>query len=117
MRYRSAMVFGSFVVLHGAAKARALEVLAARLLPGLPGQRPASAQELRATAVLALPIEEWSLKVSSGWPEDATDDLALPLWAGVVPLRHVWGEPAPAPDLAPGIVVPAQIERWPEGRA
>jgi nitroimidazol reductase NimA-like FMN-containing flavoprotein (pyridoxamine 5'-phosphate oxidase superfamily) len=66
MRYRSAMVFGSCEVLHGRQKAASLARLAARLLPGLEGARPPSEQELTATAVLALPLEEWSV---ARWPQ------------------------------------------------
>jgi uncharacterized protein len=117
MRYRSAMVLGTFAALHGTDKERALQVIAARLLPGLRDARPPSEKELRATSVLALPIDEWSLKVSAGHPEDDRADLSRPAWAGVVPLQHTWGEPEPAPDLAPGIEVPPAVATWPEGRS
>jgi nitroimidazol reductase NimA-like FMN-containing flavoprotein (pyridoxamine 5'-phosphate oxidase superfamily) len=125
MQYRCAMIFGSFEVLHGRAKARALEVLAHRLLPGLADQRPPSVSELAATAVLALPIRggedgepvNWSVKVGAGGPDDVPGDRDRPVWAGVVPLRHLWGAPEPAPDLASGIEVPAALAGWREGRA
>jgi hypothetical protein len=117
MRYRSAMVLGTFAALHGSDKERALQVLAARLLPGLQGARLPSAKELRATTVLALPLGEWSVKVSGGDPEDDRGDLDRRVWAGVVPLQHTWGAPEPAPDLAPGIAVPPAVAAWPEGRA
>jgi nitroimidazol reductase NimA-like FMN-containing flavoprotein (pyridoxamine 5'-phosphate oxidase superfamily) len=117
MQYRCAMVLGSFEVLHGKAKERALGVLAARLLPGLEGARTPSAKELVATAVLALPLDEWSLKVSDGCGEDAPGDLERPVWAGVIPMLHSWGAPVPAPDLALGIPAPAAIASWPTGRA
>jgi nitroimidazol reductase NimA-like FMN-containing flavoprotein (pyridoxamine 5'-phosphate oxidase superfamily) len=117
MRYRSAMVLGTFATLHGADKERALQVLAGRLLPGLSGARPPSEKELRATTMLALPLDEWSLKVSDGHPEDDSGDLSRGVWAGVVPLQHTWGEPEPAPDLAPGIEVPPAVAGWPRGRA
>ena len=56
--------------------------------------RGPSKKELAQTSVLALPIEEWSLKVSNHIdPDDAEEDLDLPYWAGVLPLHHVWGEP------------------------
>jgi nitroimidazol reductase NimA-like FMN-containing flavoprotein (pyridoxamine 5'-phosphate oxidase superfamily) len=117
MQYRCAMVFGSFWVLHGREKARALGVLAERLLPGVEGQRPPSARELAATAVLAMPLQTWSLKVSAGPPDDASEDLGRPVWAGVVPLRHVWGDPVPAPDLDPALAPPPAIPGWPQGRS
>ena len=117
MRYRSAMVYGCFEVLHGPAKGAALAALAARLLPGVAEARPPSEKELAATAVLSLPLEEWSLKVSGGHPEDALADLDRPVWAGTVPLQHTWGEPIDAPDLAAGLRAPEAISRWPAGRA
>ena len=117
MRYRCGMVFGSFEVLHGRDKRAALNLLAAKLLPGLEGARPPSEQELAATAVLAMPLEEWSLKVSAGHPEDADDDLDRPVWAGTIPLHHVWGAPQPAPGLSPQLAVPPAIAAWPQGRA
>jgi uncharacterized protein len=116
MQYRCGMVFGSFWVLHGREKLRALEVLAQRLLPGIEGQRPPSARELAATAILAMPIESWSVKVSAGPPEDDAGDLDRPVWAGVVPLRQVWGEPVPAPDLAAAApAAPEAIRQWARG--
>jgi nitroimidazol reductase NimA-like FMN-containing flavoprotein (pyridoxamine 5'-phosphate oxidase superfamily) len=124
MQYRSAMIFGSFEVLQGRAKARALEVLARRLLPGVTGQREPSAQELAATAVLALSIMDgtsgrapnWSLKISADGPDDGPADRDLPVWAGVVPLHHTWGTPRPAPELPAGIEVPPAVARWADGR-
>jgi nitroimidazol reductase NimA-like FMN-containing flavoprotein (pyridoxamine 5'-phosphate oxidase superfamily) len=117
LRYRSAMILGTFAVLHGSDKEHALQVLAARLLPGLEGARTPSEKELKATTVLTLPLADWSLKISDGHPEDDSGDLGRPVWAGAVPLHHVWGEPEPAPDLASGIDVPPAFGAWPEGRA
>ena len=101
MRYRSAMVYGSYAPvedqLHG------LQVLTEHLLPGRWDElRAPSAKELAATLVLAVPLEEWSLKVSDGWPEDEPGDLAAPVWAGVLPCRTSWGAPLDAPDLGAG---------------
>ena len=116
MRYRSVMMLGRFSRLHGEDQEAGLAVLARRLLPGLEGARPPAAKELAATMVLALPLTEWSLKVSAGHPEDDPADLDRPVWAGTVPLHHTWGTPEPAPDLAPGIEVPAALRHWPAGR-
>jgi hypothetical protein len=66
-------------------------------------------RELAATLVLALPITEWSLKVSAGWPDDPPEDVAGDAWAGVVPLERRYGAPRPAPDLTDGIPVPPSV--------
>ncbi len=108
--YRSAVVFGRFTVLEGEDKQAALDVLVEKFVPGrLAEVRASTAKELAATIVLAMPIEQWSLRVSEQWPEDPPDDVAGEAWAGVVPLRTVFGEPRPAPDLRPGIPVPASV--------
>jgi nitroimidazol reductase NimA-like FMN-containing flavoprotein (pyridoxamine 5'-phosphate oxidase superfamily) len=118
MNYRSAMVFGSFEQLAGEPKERSLAILSARLLPGLTGARTPSPTELTATSVLSMPLAEWSLKVSDkDGPEDVPTDVDRPVWAGIVPLRHVWGDPLDAPDLGPGLPAPAALADWPEGRS
>ena len=61
------------------------------------------------TLVVRLPLEEWSLKISADWSEDPPEDIAGPAWAGMVPLVTTYGEPLDAPDLAPGIEVPASV--------
>ncbi len=110
LRYRSAVLFGTFTELHGQRHADAVAVLSDRLIPGRRSEvRPSTAKELAATMVLAMPLERWSLKISEGWPEDPDTDLAGPAWAGVVPLSRVAGEPQPAPDLRPGIAVPPSV--------
>lgn len=117
MNYRSAMVLGRCTELAGEDKAHALAVLSEHLLPGMTQQRTPTRKELAATSVLALPLEEWSLKVSAkDGPEDDPSDLDRPVWAGIVPLHHTWGTPLDAPDLAEPYPVPPQIADWPAGR-
>lgn len=112
LHYRSAVLFGRCRTLTDpAAKERALDLITARLVPGRPAEvRRPHKTELSATLVLALPIIEWSLKVSDGWPDDPADDVAGPAWAGVVPRRSSFGAPRPAPDLRDGIPVPASVQ-------
>jgi nitroimidazol reductase NimA-like FMN-containing flavoprotein (pyridoxamine 5'-phosphate oxidase superfamily) len=109
IRYRSAVIFGRCSPVTDD-KERLLDLVTERLLPGRVAEiRRPSRAELAATLVLALPIDDWSLKVSDGWPEDEPDDVAGPAWAGVVPLRLSYDAPLPAPDLAPGIDVPESV--------
>jgi len=109
IRYRSAVLFGRCQTL-GDDKQRFLDLVTEALIPGRVAEvrRPTRA-ELAATLVLALPIDDWSLKVSAGWPEDEDHDIAGPAWAGVVPVRLVHQAPLDAPDLRAGIAVPASV--------
>jgi nitroimidazol reductase NimA-like FMN-containing flavoprotein (pyridoxamine 5'-phosphate oxidase superfamily) len=103
MRYRTAMVFGSYRPV--ADRLAALRVLTEHLLPGRwDDLRPPTDKELAATLILCVPLNEWSMKVSDGWPEDDDGDLDAPVWAGVVPCRTTWDAPLDAPDLLPGRV-------------
>jgi nitroimidazol reductase NimA-like FMN-containing flavoprotein (pyridoxamine 5'-phosphate oxidase superfamily) len=116
MNYRSAVVFGRAKPVGDTAgdKLAALRLLAERLMPGRWDEvRPPRARELAGTLVLALPLDEASVKISAGPPSDSDDpppDLAV--WAGVLPLRVAAGTPEPAPDVPPGVPVPASIARY-----
>lgn len=99
MNYRAVMVLGSCVELTGAEKEAALRTISDHLLPGRWADiREPSRRELAATTVLALPLDEASVKVSEGPPDDAEEDLLRPTWAGHLPVHEVFGEPVPAPD-------------------
>lgn len=109
MRYRSAVLFGRCQVVED--KQRALDVITDGLIPGRSKEVRASlAKELAAVLVLALPIDEWSLKVSEGWPDDPDEDVAGPAWAGVLPVVQHYGDPRPAPDLRAGIDLPDSVQ-------
>lgn len=112
--YRSAMILGrARAVLEPREKMAALEAVVEHALPGRWAQvRPPSENELRATAVIALEIDEASAKVRSGPPLDDEDDYALDAWAGVLPLRTVAGAPEPDARMAGGIDPPAQMSAY-----
>jgi nitroimidazol reductase NimA-like FMN-containing flavoprotein (pyridoxamine 5'-phosphate oxidase superfamily) len=100
MHYRSAMVFGTAAEVPSDEKVAALRAMSEAWLPGRwDTLRPPNPRELAATMVLALPLDEWSVKVSDGPPEDPEDDLDAPVWAGVLPIVTTYGDPVPAPDL------------------
>lgn len=111
VNYRSVVAFGRAVVVDDAAsKADALARFVDAVLPGRAAEsRPADASELAATTVLRFEIVDASAKVRGGSVKDAQDDLALPHWAGVVPLRTGYGEAIAEPDLAAGIALPGSV--------
>lgn len=113
VNYRSVVVLGrAAAVVDPAEKAAALEAFTERLVAGRWAEaRPPSAHELKATGVLCLPLDEASAKVRSGGPGGADGpDGDLDVWAGVVPLSVVAGEPVPDPALRDGIPVPASVQ-------
>ena len=110
MHYRSATILGVAAEVPAHERLRSLEVLTDHLLPGRWAElRAPLPKELAATSVLAVPLDEWSVKVSTGFAEDPAGDLDQPVWAGVVPLRPVLGVPVDAPDLGPDREVPAHV--------
>lgn len=115
VNYRCAMVYGLPDRIEDPAdKLAALEVLSEHIAPGQWSYaRSPSVTELAKTTVLRLSLDEASVKVSEGPPDDDADDLSLDLWAGVVPLATVRHDPLPAPDLRDGITVPWHVASGP----
>lgn len=101
MNYRSAVIYGEARVLtDDSERLRALRVITEQLIPGRwSGAREPNRKELAATAVLAVPLAEASVKSRTGAPLDEDEDYALGYWAGVIPVRTVFGEPEPDTDL------------------
>jgi nitroimidazol reductase NimA-like FMN-containing flavoprotein (pyridoxamine 5'-phosphate oxidase superfamily) len=105
MNYRSVVVLGTATLVEETeAKAEALRIISEQIVPGRwKDARPPTAQELKATTVLALPIDEASAKVRTGPPKDDEEDYALDIWAGVLPLSLQPGTPIPDPQLKAGV--------------
>jgi uncharacterized protein len=114
MNYRSVVVLGrAREVADLEEKRRALDVIVEHVCRGRSRDtRPPSRRELDATLVLALPIEEASAKTRSGPPLDDAEDLALPHWAGELPLRLEAQEPVADPGLAREVVVPEYVSDY-----
>ncbi len=108
MNYRSVVAFGRARRIEGdVARRQALDALVEHLVPGRSHDaRGPSTGEMMATEILEFPITEASAKVREGPPIDAAGDLALPVWAGVVPLAVAPGDPIAAPDLVADIPPP-----------
>jgi uncharacterized protein len=113
-QYRSVMVLGrTGLVTDLAEKDAALEALVEHFMPGRSADaRAGTRREVAATAVLAVPLKEVSAKVRTGDPKDDDEDYALPVWAGILPLAIVPGEPIPDSRLDPGIAVPSYVKDW-----
>ena len=112
VNYRCAMVFGVPEVLTDRAeKLAGLQVISDHVAPGQwEYARFPSEKELAATTVLRLALDEASVKVSAGPPDDGDGpDAALPVWAGEVPLRTVRLDPVADPALADGIELPTHL--------
>jgi uncharacterized protein len=112
--YESAVVLGCFHRIEDhAERLVALEAFTEKLLPGRWREvRPPNRKELKATAILAMPIEEASVKVRSGPPsDDDSADAALDTWAGVIPIVTSFGAPIPSPGLREGISVTPSVRR------
>lgn len=97
MNYRSVVMLGTaHLVAHRDEKLDALRRFTNRMIAGRWEEaRQPTDQELKATSVLALPLQEVSAKVRTGPPLDDDDDYARPIWAGVVPLSLQAAQPVP----------------------
>ena len=114
INYRSVVVFGSaHAVESDKEKDAALKAFTEHIMRGRwDDVRWPTAQELAATTVLVLPLSEASAKVRTGPPVDDEEDYALPVWAGVLPLRVEPGAPEADPRLPAGTPVPEYVARF-----
>ena len=118
VNYRAVMVFGQAEPVKGPeAKARALQAMMDHLFPGRwDALRPMKTQELKATAILSLPLTQATAKIGHGFATDLPQDASWPVWAGILPIRLMMGTPEPAPDLAPDLPLPDHASAYVMGR-
>jgi len=112
MNYRSAVILGQAkLVVDAEAKMHGLKVLTDHLAPGSwEHAREVNTKEFAAVSVLALDLAEASVKMRAEGPDDEPDDVgADAAWAGVLPVRTVFGAPEPSTDLSPGWTVPPHV--------
>ena len=110
MNYRSAVIYGAFEPVPDAHKAAALDAFMESLVPGRSAEvRRGNAQELAATTILRLALDEAACKVRSGGPKDDADDLDLAVWAGVLPMALL---PLPPVVDASPLGTPAYVQDW-----
>ena len=112
INYRSAMIYGQpRLVTDPAERLAGLRTIAEHVAPGQwDYARQPSRKELAAVRLLALSLDEASVKIRTGPPSDGdSPDAALGLWAGELPLATTWEQPIPDPALPPGVTIPAHI--------
>lgn len=101
MNYRSVMVHGQGSVLPLEQKPAALDLFVERVEKGRSAHvRAPNIQEMKATDVLAIPLEQVVAKMRTGGPIDDPEDMTLPVWAGVIPLTQSEGTPVAYPHTA-----------------
>jgi nitroimidazol reductase NimA-like FMN-containing flavoprotein (pyridoxamine 5'-phosphate oxidase superfamily) len=95
MNYRSVVVLGTASLVNDAdEKLRGLHAISEHIIPGRWAEsRQPNEKELKATSVILLPIQEFSAKVRTGPPMDDEEDYSFRVWAGVIPLSTVAGQP------------------------
>ena len=111
MNYRSVMIFGQArLLIDRQEKVGALRAFSEHIIPGRWDEvRPPNVQELKATTVLMLPLQEMSAKIRTGAPIDNEPDYELDIWAGVIPLKLSAGEPIADDRLKEGISIPPSV--------
>ncbi|OYU40824.1 MAG: flavin-nucleotide-binding protein [Pseudorhodobacter sp. PARRP1] len=114
VNFRSVMVFGTARALTDPAeKAEALRAMMEQMFPGRWDQlRAMTAQELKATAILTLPLTEASAKIGTGMPTDPPEDLATPVWAGILPIHFTMGTPIADPASNAKIALPDHVRNY-----
>jgi nitroimidazol reductase NimA-like FMN-containing flavoprotein (pyridoxamine 5'-phosphate oxidase superfamily) len=121
MNYRSAVILGAATeVSERNEKILALRSIVEHVIPGrFADARGPTREELMATTVLRMPIEEASAKIRTGPPIDDEEDYQLPYWAGEIPIRLEVGLPVPDSRLRSNAPLPEYVERYcrtPRGR-
>jgi hypothetical protein len=116
--YRSVVVFGQATRVDDVAEKRAaLDHFVESVVPGRTADaRPPSEIELKQTIVLALPLDEFSVKVRDMGVVDEPEDMSLPVWAGRIPVGLTAGAPIPDDDNLPDLPVPTYASTYRRGR-
>jgi hypothetical protein len=114
MNYRSVVVLGTGTAIEDREeKLTALRLLSEHIVPGRWNEaRPPNEKELKATTIIRLPIQEFSAKIRGGPAIDDEEDYSFPVWAGVLPLTLVTGNPINDSRLAEEITVPGYIKNY-----
>ncbi|MDA0352119.1 MAG: pyridoxamine 5'-phosphate oxidase family protein [Chloroflexi bacterium] len=117
VNYRSVMLLGEARIEDTAKRPELLDRFIEELVPGRAATlRQPTEQELKATTILSIAIDEVSAKVRTGGPIDEPEDYELPIWAGVVPLHQTIDAAIPDDRLLPGVELPEHVTSLSEVR-
>ena len=115
MHYRSAVVFGKARLLEDEEKLAALDLISESLIPGRVAEaRPMTKKEAAATIIVALALDEASVKISTNEVDDPAEDMNRGFWAGIVPLMRSVGEIIPADSESRSLPIPESVRRFAE---
>jgi hypothetical protein len=114
MNYRSVVVLGTGAAIEDLGeKLTALRLLSEHIVPGRWNEvRQPNEKELKATTIIRLPIQEFSAKVREGPVIDDEEDYAFPVWAGVLPMNFITGNPINDSRLAEKIAAPDYVKNY-----
>lgn len=114
MNYRTVIVYGHAQEITDREElTQVFDAITDQVAPGRSADaRKPTDDEIRQTTFVKVPLNECSAKVSEGFPEEPDEDLALDVWAGILPLRTVPGEPQDDPLLDPGTPRPSYVTDW-----
>ena len=114
MNYRSVVILGRARLIEDREeKLAALEAFSEQIVPGRwKDVRQPTENELKQTKVLGVPLDEVSAKVRTGEPHDDEPDYALPIWAGILPLPMVPGDPIADSRCLPNLEIPVYLRRY-----
>ena len=111
MNYRSAMIYGRFEAVDEAHKRVAMEAFMEHLVPGRqPEVRAGNDKEYAATTVMRIALAEAACKTRTGPPKDDGEDMLIPVWAGVLPLKSAHG--MPVVDAGCEVPAPGYVQAW-----
>ncbi len=114
MHYRSVVLFGTGNLIQNEhERLEALKSISDHIVPGRwKDARQPNAKELKQTAIIKMPIDHASAKISSGPLKDEKEDYDSDFWAGIIPIKQTYDTPQPDPKLKRGIPIPSYLERY-----
>lgn len=114
MNYRSVVAFGQCRLVETEEERwEAAERFTEHVIPGRWAEaRQPNKSDMKKTMFIAVEMEECSVKYRSHGVGDDPEDMGLPVWAGVLPLKTVPQPPETDESGVPGLAVPAYVSGY-----